>query len=153
MKAIAVFEALPANSPNCFEMIELETPVSSGRDIFVRIDAIAINPVDSKERLGITGRLDEPLILGWDTCGEVISVGEDVQNFKPGDMVISAGDITRQGCYAEYQLLDERIVGRKNPLGFPMKKPQLCRSPLLLPGNHCLTVWKFPAMTRIARLF
>lgn len=116
MKAIAVFEALPANSPNCFEMIELETPVSSGRDILVRIDAIAINPVDSKERLGITGRLDEPLILGWDTCGEVISVGEDVQNFKPGDMVISAGDITRQGCYAEYQLLDERIVGRK-PVG------------------------------------
>lgn len=113
MKAVAAFEALPASDANCFEEIEIETPAPAGRDILVRIDAISINPVDSKERLGIVGRLDEPLILGWDTCGEVISVGDGVTKFKPGDMVISAGDITRPGCYAEYQLLDERIVGRK----------------------------------------
>lgn len=113
MKAVGVFEALPASDPNCFKEIEVETPTPTGRDILVRVDAISINPVDSKERHGIVGRLDKPLILGWDTCGEVISVGEDVTKFKPGDMVISAGEITRPGCYAEYQLLDERIVGRK----------------------------------------
>ncbi|MBV1910291.1 MAG: zinc-binding alcohol dehydrogenase family protein [Kangiellaceae bacterium] len=113
MKAIAVYEALPANEPNCFESIELDTPTPVGRDVLVRIDAISINPVDSKERLGISGRLDQPLILGWDTCGEVVAVGEDVKNFKPGDMVISAGDITRPGSYAEFQLIDERIVGFK----------------------------------------
>lgn len=113
MKAIAVYEALPTTDPNCFEQIELETPVPVGRDILIRIDAISINPVDSKERHDIKGRLNEPLILGWDACGEVISLGEDVQNFKLGDMVISAGDITRPGSYAEYQLLDERIVGHK----------------------------------------
>ena len=113
MKAIAVYEALPTSEPNCFVEIELETPIPTGRDILVRIEAISINPVDSKERLDIAGRLDEPLILGWDTCGEVISVGAEVLNFKPGDMVISAGEITRPGSYAEYQLLDERIVGLK----------------------------------------
>lgn len=113
MKAIAVFAALPASDPNCFEKTELEVPVPTGRDMLVRIDAISINPVDSKERLGVVGRLDEPLILGWDTCGEVISVGEGVKKFKPGDRVISAGDITRPGCYAEFQLLDERIAGFK----------------------------------------
>jgi zinc-binding alcohol dehydrogenase family protein len=113
MKAVATFEALPASDPNCFKEIELETPVATGLDILVRIDAISINPVDAKERLGIVGRRDEPLILGWDTCGEVISIGDGVMKFKPGDMVISAGDITRPGCYAENQLLDERIVGRK----------------------------------------
>lgn len=115
MKAIAVYEALPTSNPNCFKAVELETPVATGRDMLVRIEAISINPVDSKERLGITEKLDQPLILGWDTCGEVIAVGEDVQNFKVGDMVISAGDISRAGCYAEYQLLDERIVGHKPP--------------------------------------
>jgi NADPH2:quinone reductase len=113
MKAIAVYEALPANNPNCFEEIEVETPVSTGRDILVRIDGISINPVDSKERLDLTGRLDEPLILGWDACGEVISVGDDVQKFNPGDMVMYAGDITRPGSYAEFQLVDERIVAPK----------------------------------------
>ncbi len=116
MKAIAVYEALPASDTNCFVDVELDTPVPTGRDVLVRIDAISINPVDSKERHDIEGRLEEPRILGWDTCGEVISVGSNVQSFKPGDMVISAGDITRPGCYAEYQLLDERIVGHK-PLG------------------------------------
>ncbi len=113
MEAIAVFEALPASDPNCFKEIKVETPVPTGQDILVRIDAISINPVDSKERLGIVERLDEPLILGWDTCGEVIAIGADVKRFKPGDMVISAGEITRPGCYAQYQLLDERIVGHK----------------------------------------
>jgi NADPH2:quinone reductase len=113
MKAIAVYEALPASNPNCFEEIEVETPVSTGRDILVRIDGISINPVDSKERLDLTGRLDEPRILGWDACGEVISVGDSVQKFKPGDMVMYAGDITRPGSYAEFQLVDERIVGPK----------------------------------------
>lgn len=113
MKAIGVFAALPASDPNCFEQTELEIPVPTGRDILVRIDAVSINPVDSKERLGVVGRLGDPLILGWDTCGEVISIGEGVKKFKAGDMVISAGDITRPGCYAEFQLLDERIAGFK----------------------------------------
>lgn len=116
MKAFAVTQALPTSSPDCFESIRVETPTPTGRDILIRINAISINPVDSKERLGISGRLAEPRILGWDACGEVIAIGEDVENFRPGDMVISAGDITRPGSYAEYQLLDERNVGRKPPM-------------------------------------
>ncbi len=113
MKAVAVFEALSTDDPDCFVTIEMETPIPQGFDILVRVDGISINPVDSKERLGLSGRLEEPLVLGWDACGEVISVGECVQNFKPGDMVMYAGDITRPGSYAEYQLVDERIVGPK----------------------------------------
>ncbi len=121
MKAIAVYEALPTDDVNCFEYIDVETPAPTGHDILVRIDAISINPVDSKERLGLPERLDEPLILGWDACGEVISVGNDVQNFKPGDMVIYAGDITRPGSYAEFQLVDARIVGPK-PAGLSVEE-------------------------------
>lgn len=74
MKAIAVYEALPTDNPNCFESIDLEMPVPDGLDILVRIDGIAINPVDSKERLGLSGRLDEPLVLGWDACGEAATL-------------------------------------------------------------------------------
>jgi zinc-binding alcohol dehydrogenase family protein len=113
MKAIAVYEALSSDDPNCFEMIDIETPVATGHDILVRIDAISINPVDSKERLDLSERLEEPRILGWDACGEVVSTGDAVQKFKPGDQVMYAGDITRPGSYAELQLVDERIVGPK----------------------------------------
>jgi NADPH2:quinone reductase len=33
--------------------------------------------------------------------------------FKPGDEIYYAGDLTRPGCNAQFQLVDERIVGRK----------------------------------------
>src|SRR5271155_3062212 len=37
----------------------------------------------------------------------------DVANFKPGDDVFYAGDLTRPGTNAEFHLVDERIVGCK----------------------------------------
>ena len=56
---------------------------------------------------------DPPRIIGWDASGIVEAVGEAATLFKPGDEVWYAGDITRAGCNSEYQLVDERIVGRK----------------------------------------
>ena len=41
------------------------------------------------------------------------AIGEKVQHFKVGDEVYYAGSNQRQGSYAEYQLVDERIVGLK----------------------------------------
>ncbi|WP_162938203.1 zinc-binding alcohol dehydrogenase family protein [Kiloniella sp. EL199] len=113
MKAVYVQESLPTDHQNCFIEGELNTNVPEGRDLFVRIDGISVNPVDCKQRQLIEDRLSEPRILGWDACGEVISVGNDVENYKPGDRVIYAGDITRPGCYAQTQLVDERVVGPK----------------------------------------
>jgi NADPH2:quinone reductase len=40
-------------------------------------------------------------------------VGAEVSKFKVGDTVYYAGDLTRDGSNAEYQLVDERIVGFK----------------------------------------
>lgn len=113
MKAVGVLENLPTNDEACFVDLELPAPVAKGKDLLVRIDGISINPVDFKERHDIVGKLDEPLVLGWDACGEVMSVGEDVKTYKVGDMVMYAGEINRPGCYAELQLVDERIVGPK----------------------------------------
>jgi NADPH:quinone reductase len=52
-------------------------------------------------------------VLGWDASGFVQAAGSDVTLFKLGDEVFYAGDITRSGCNAEFQLVDERIVGHK----------------------------------------
>ena len=54
-----------------------------------------------------------PRVLGWDASGIVEAVGPDVTLFKPGDEVYYAGDLTRSGSNAEFQLVDERIVGVK----------------------------------------
>jgi NADPH2:quinone reductase len=56
--------------------------------------------------------LSEPYIIGLDAVGIVEEVGESVSLFKVGDKVFYAGDINRQGSNAEYQIVDERIVGR-----------------------------------------
>ena len=90
--------------------IELPTPSPSGRDLLVKVEAISVNPVDTKQRKTASAT---PRVLGWDAAGTVAAVGNAVTLFKPGDAVYYAGDVTRPGCNSEFHLVDERIVGRK----------------------------------------
>jgi zinc-binding alcohol dehydrogenase family protein len=83
-------------------------PEPGPRDVLVRIAAVSVNPVDTKSRPGPSGR-----ILGYDAAGTVVAAGQAVSRFAAGDEVYYAGDITRPGSNAEFQLVDERIVGRK----------------------------------------
>ena len=90
--------------------IELPKPTPAGRDLLVKVEAVSVNPVDTKQRkMGS----DKPRVLGWDAAGTVAAVGPEVSLFKPGDAVYYAGDVTRAGCDSEFHLVDERIVGRK----------------------------------------
>lgn len=113
MQAIGIHQYRPTNDPNCFEAFEVEIPAPQKRELLVRIKAVAVNPVDTKVRASIKAPLDVPRILGWDAAGVVEAVGSASSLFKVGDEVFYAGSITRPGCNAEYQLVDERIVGRK----------------------------------------
>lgn len=113
MKAIGILQSHPTTDPHCFETFEVEIPQPQGRELLVRVRAIAVNPVDAKVRSSIQAPLEIPRILGWDAAGTVSAVGPDVQGFQVGDEVFYAGSLTRPGCNAEFQLVDERIVGRK----------------------------------------
>jgi zinc-binding alcohol dehydrogenase family protein len=93
-----------------FADIELPKPSPSGHDLLVKVEAISVNPVDTKQRKTKTSGSH---VLGWDAAGTVEAVGKDVTIFKPGDAVYYAGDVTRPGCDSEFHLVDERIVGRK----------------------------------------
>jgi zinc-binding alcohol dehydrogenase family protein len=90
--------------------IELPKPSPSGRDLLVKVEAISVNPVDTKQRKQGTSA---PRVLGWDAAGTVVEVGKESALFKPGDQDFYAGDVTRAGCDSEFHLVDERIVGRK----------------------------------------
>jgi NADPH2:quinone reductase len=113
MNAIGFREHKPAHDPQAFERFTTARPVASGRDLLVKVEAISVNPVDTKVRRSVQQVLDQPRIIGWDVAGIVDSAGSDATLFKPGDAVYFAGDITRPGGNAEYVLVDERIVGRK----------------------------------------
>lgn len=113
MKAIALTKYLPIEDPNSLMDMELEKPSPSGHDLLVAITAIAVNPVDTKVRAPKDQVEATPKVLGWDASGVVEAVGPEVTLFKAGDEVYYAGDITRPGSNAEFQLVDERIVGSK----------------------------------------
>jgi len=93
-----------------FQEIEQPKPAPAGHDLLVKVEAISVNPVDTKQR-----KVDSPAprVLGWDAAGTVEAVGPEVTLFKRGDEVYYAGDVTRPGANSEFHLVDERIVGRK----------------------------------------
>ncbi|GAB2190072.1 zinc-binding alcohol dehydrogenase family protein [Sessilibacter sp. MAH1] len=113
MKAIGYQVSGPLNSANALVDVTLEQPIATGRDLLIKVHAIAVNPVDYKIRQNVSATGDSYKILGWDAVGEVIAIGDDVSLFKVGDKVYYAGDLTRQGCNAEYQLVDERLAAHK----------------------------------------
>lgn len=115
MKAIGFKTSLPIENPESFIEFETVKPVPGPHDLLVKIDAISVNPVDFKIRQSSAKEtvLNTPKIIGWDAVGIVQAVGQDVTLFEVGDPVYYAGDITKQGSNAEYQIIDERIVGRK----------------------------------------
>ena len=119
MKAVAIKHYLPIEYPDSLVAVDLPKPEPKEHDILVAVKAISVNPVDTKVRAPKDGVENPPRVIGYDASGVVESVGADVTLFKPGDEVYYAGDITRAGSNAEYQLVDERIVGYKpKSLGF-----------------------------------
>lgn len=106
MKAIGTID-----SSKNFIDFEIEKPILRPHDLLIKVEAISINPVDTKVRKGIKGNLAEPKILGWDGLGTVVELGSETKLFKVGDKVFWAGDVNRSGSNAEFQAVDERIVG------------------------------------------
>ena len=91
---------------------ECDTPVPEARDILVEVSAIAVNPVDTKIRSRVTPPEGQPKVLGWDAVGTVKAVGSEASLFQVGDRVWYAGDVTRSGCNAQFQCVDERICAK-----------------------------------------
>jgi zinc-binding alcohol dehydrogenase family protein len=113
MKAVGLTRYLPISDPESLVDIELDKPAPGGHDLLVRVEAIAVNPVDTKVRAPKDKTEASPRVLGWDAAGVVEAVGPEVTLFKPGDAVYYAGSITRQGANSEFHLVDERIVGAR----------------------------------------
>lgn len=113
MKAIGLTRYLPIENEESLQDVELPKPEARGRDLLVKVHAISVNPVDIKIRAAKAQLEDALRILGWDAAGVVVSVGQQVTHFAVGDQIYYAGDITRSGSNCEFQLVDERIVGKK----------------------------------------
>ncbi len=112
MRAVAFRKSLPITDPQALVDVEVERPKPAGHDLLVKVEAISVNPVDTKVRRG-GDPPDGQRVLGWDAAGTVEAAGPDVTLFKRGDAVFYAGSRNRPGANAQFHLVDERIVGRK----------------------------------------
>ena len=118
MKAIGYRDAGPIAAENALIEFEADIPEPGPNDLLVEVKGISVNPVDVKVRANVQPE-GAPRILGFDAAGIVKEVGSQTTQFRPGDEVFYAGDITRPGTNAAFHVVDERIVGRKpSSLGF-----------------------------------
>jgi NADPH:quinone reductase len=111
MWAIGYEDASPVESEAAFVRREVPLPRLGPRDLLVEVHAVSVNPVDVKVRArSAPGRFKT---LGFDAAGIVVEVGSDVALFEVGDHVYYAGALNRDGSNAQFQAVDERIVGQK----------------------------------------
>jgi NADPH:quinone reductase-like Zn-dependent oxidoreductase len=85
MKAVGLTKYLPINNPESLVDLQVATPEPSDRDLLVRVEAISVNPVDTKIRAPKSDVEREPRILGWDAAGTVEATGPAAKLFRLGD--------------------------------------------------------------------
>lgn len=112
MKAVIYRQPLPADDPRSLVDAELPEPLPGPRDLLVKVDAVSVNPIDTKRRRNADPK-GVDTVLGWDVAGTVVAVGAEVTRFKAGDAVWYAGELERPGGNSERHAVDERLVGRK----------------------------------------
>lgn len=110
MRAIGYQQPALLEDPNYLLDITLPDPTPGPHDLLVRVEAIALNPVDRKVR---ARELPEPggwRVLGWDAVGGVEALGSEVHGFAVGDRVWYSGALNRPGCNAELHGVDARLA-------------------------------------------
>jgi NADPH:quinone reductase-like Zn-dependent oxidoreductase len=103
-----VVDQYKKNGP--IRLADMPEPQMGANDVLVRIQAAAINLLDSKIRDG-EFKLFLPykpaFILGHDLAGTVVSTGANVRGFKAGDQVFARPRDHRTGTFAEMIAVDQ----------------------------------------------
>ncbi|MBB4573281.1 NADP-dependent oxidoreductase [Rhizobium sp. MC63] len=97
-------------------LANLPEPELLDNDVLVRIQATAVNQLDSKVRDGefkLILPYRPPFVLGHDLAGTVVKVGSRVRRFKVGDEVYARPRDHRVGTFAEFIAIDEADAALK----------------------------------------
>jgi threonine dehydrogenase-like Zn-dependent dehydrogenase len=99
MKAVAVFPG-KAGSAHLAELPKPSvTDVPEGRGVLVKVLRVGVDGTDKEINAAEYGAAPpgcEFLVLGHESFGQVVEVGERVTRFKPGDYVVAT--VRRPGC-------------------------------------------------------
>ena len=75
MKAVALTRYLPIDDPRRCSMWKSPPGCPGGHDLLVRVEAVSVNPVDTKVRSPKPQVEAQPKVLGYDAAGMVEAVG------------------------------------------------------------------------------
>lgn len=107
MKAAYIEQTGP---PDVIQYGELPDPVAKQGQVLVRVEAVAVNPIDTYLRNGANyWELPYPFVIGCDLAGTVVGVGPGASRYRVGDRVWGSnqGLLGRQGTFAELAAVDE----------------------------------------------
>lgn len=110
MRAAVIHEF---GGPEVLRIEERPEPALRDTDVLVAVHATSVNPVDTKVRASSSAPRPLPLILGYDLSGVVVRCGPRAGQWKPGDEIIAAPNLFRDGANAEYVAIDARSAARK----------------------------------------
>jgi D-arabinose 1-dehydrogenase-like Zn-dependent alcohol dehydrogenase len=100
-------------TPEKINFGEFPEPSTNASQVLVRVNAVAVNPIDTYIRRGAFAmKLTFPFIIGRDMVGIVEAAGVGVRQFSAGDRVWcnNQGYGGRQGTFAEYLVIDEKFL-------------------------------------------
>lgn len=115
-KALGFYEGRSLNDPEVFIEKEIPIPICQAHDLLVEVQAVSVNPIDTKRRQ-ITVLSEDFQIQGYDAVGIVKEIGSAASGFAVGDRVFYAGTTQRPGANQRFQAVDSRIAA-KAPAGF-----------------------------------
>lgn len=89
-------------------------PTPGHNEVSIRMEAVALNPLDWK-KLYFGAMVESwPTVLGIDGAGIVEAVGEGVTRYKTGDEVFSLfGHETKAASFQEIAVVPEHYVAKK----------------------------------------
>lgn len=99
-----------------FELVERPVPFLIPGHVLVKVHASSVNPVDFKIRQGVLPiGPDLPAVLHGDMSGEIVEVGQGVNDFRKGDSVYGCvgGFSGLPGVLTEYALVDAQLIAHK----------------------------------------
>lgn len=103
--------------PEVLELVDLPIPEVKEDEVLVRIKATGINYADTARREGqYVVPTPLPFTPGLEIAGEVVQIGDSVQNFEKGDRVLALLD---SGGYAEYAVIHKKqLITMPNGITF-----------------------------------
>ncbi len=143
-------KALLLSEYNQLDIVELPKPVPDSHEVLLEVAACGICGSDVHGFDGSSGRRIPPIVMGHEAAGLIVSVGKHVTTFRVGERVtfdstvycgrcefcfqgdvnlcnnrqvlgVSCSEYRRNGAFAEYIVVPERILYRL-PDDFPFVK-------------------------------